>query len=345
MSHLERQRERGQVFMMVALLMAVFGGIAAIAIDVGSMTIDRRDLQNAADSIALAASLELPNQDAARDVADEWAEKNGIAIADMTVTFVAQNPPLVANPRVKVQITTNHQFWFAPLIGIREADVSADATAIRTSPGGGDGLMPWSVTEAKKNAAAPGQSLVLKYDSNNVTNGNFGAIRIDGNGANVYRDSIKYGTDNGLCADSVPDCPYPNHTNTEPGNMVGGTRTGTNYRIDNTSQSCNDWSEVVQVNADGTQGLKPECNPFGPGGNPNSLRVVIIPVINSLCNGSCNVTIKEFALFFLEGYGEGGCTGNSCEIRGRFINSNTNYGSQVGVFDEDTFAHFVRLVD
>ena len=30
---------------------------------------------------------------------------------------------------------------------------------------------------------------------------------------------------------------------------------------------------------------------------------------------------------------------------GRFINSNTNYGALTGVYDADTFAHFVRLVE
>lgn len=70
-----------------------------------------------------------------------------------------------------------------------------------------------------------------------------------------------------------------------------------------------------------------------------------MPVIDSLCNGACYVTVVEFALFFLEGYGAGGCTGNDCEIEGRFIQSNTNYGALMGVYDQDTFSHFVRLVN
>jgi len=337
--------QRGQVVIMVAMLLAVFGGMVALAIDVGAMTADRRDLQNAADAIALAASLELPDEAAAMDAAEEWAAKNDIDLARMTVTFVAQNPPTEPNPKVIVEVADTHNFVFAPLIGINSAEVGADAAAIRTSPGGSNALMPWTVKKAVKDAAVPGQSLVLKYDANNVQTGNFGAIRIDGNGANVYRDTIKWGSENGLCADSVADCPYPFQTNTETGNMTGPTRVGTDYRVDNTSGACDEWGEVVQVNPDGTQGLKAACNPFGNGGNPNSLQVVVIPIINDLCNGNCTVTIKEFALFFLEGYGDGGCTGNDCEIKGRFINSNTNYGSLMGVFDENTLSHFVRLVD
>src|SRR4029077_16678892 len=128
----------------------------------------------------------------------------------------------------------------------------------------------------------------------------------------------------------------------ETGNMIGATRTATDYRMNNTSSNCDTWAEAVVVNGT-TQFLRPECNPFVTGGNTASRRILVIPVINNLCNGSCNVTITEFALFFLEGYGNNGCTGNHCDIQGRFINSNTNYGSSVGVFNANTLSHFVKL--
>ena len=214
-----------------------------------------------------------------------------------------------------------------------------------TSPGGSNGLMPWSVLEEAKDLANPGDPVVLKYDSNNVLSGNFGALRIDGNGANVYRNTIKFGSENGLCADGVPDCDDPSIVQTEPGNMTGATRQATDYRINNTSLACDTWTEVVIQNADGTHSIRPECNPFTAGGNEDSLRIIIIPVIDSLCNGACYVTVVEFALFYLDGYGDGGCSGSDCEITGRFIKSNTNYGALMGVYDPDTFAHFVRLVN
>ena len=338
-------RQEGQAFLMVALLLAVFGGMAAMAVDFGSMATHRRDLQNAADAIALAASLELPDEAAAQAIAETWAAKNDIALSEMQVTFVAQNPPTEPNPKVIVQLTQGHEFIFARLIGVTNANVGAVAAAIKTSAGGSAHLMPWSLKESIKDASAPGQSLVLKYDASNPSNGNFGALRLDGNGANVYRDTIENGSTTGYCASGVSGCPYPTTVQTETGNMRGPTETGTDYRLDNTSASCDEWDDVVQVNADGTMGLKAACNPFGPGGNPNSLQVIVIPVIASLCNGSCTVTIVEFALFFLEGYGPGGCdAGNDCEVKGRFINSNANFGALTGVFDPNSFSHFVRLV-
>ncbi|OGO50885.1 MAG: hypothetical protein A2148_08015 [Chloroflexi bacterium RBG_16_68_14] len=339
------REQRGQVFAIVVVLIAVFGGMTAVAIDLGSFSADRRDLQNAADAIALAASQDLPNSATAQAAATQWAIHNDIDPADMTVTVIPQSLPSEPNPKVRVALERSHSFTFARLIGITSAAVGASATAIKTSPGGSEGLVPWSVLEAAKDAATPGLSVVLKYDAQNPQNGNFGAIRIDGNGSNVYRETIEYGSDSGLCAVIAPDCSDPDQVQTEPGNMTGPTRQGTDYRIGNTDPACDTWGEVVVVNANGLHGLRSECNPFVPGGNSNSLRVIIVPVIPGLCSGACYVTVTEFALFYLEGYGDGGCTGNDCEIRGRFIDSNTNYGAVMGTFDPDTYAHFVRLVE
>lgn len=341
-----RRQEDGQALMLVALLLAVICGMTALAVDLGSFTADRRDLQNAADAIALAASQELPDSSATRAAAATWAIKNGIDPSTMTVTVTQQtgsNP----NPRVRVELDRDHGFTFARLLGIDSATVEAAAAAVKTSPGGfpSGGLVPWSVTEAVKNSAAPGSSLVLKYDSGNVTNGNFGALALDGEGSSDYEDAIMFGSERPLCAAGVADCPHPSVVDTKPGNMTGPTEDGTDYRINNSDPACDTWDEAI-IAEDGKQGVKSSCNPFVDGGNRASLRLVVVPIIQELCNGRCEVTIKEFGLFFLEGYGSGGCSGNDCEVRGRFVASNTSLGATIGRFDSDaSTSHFVRLVE
>ena len=337
--------QQGQILIAGMMFMVVIAGGAAIAVDTGSYLSHRRSLQNAADAIALASSQGLPETGDALGLANEWAELNGIETEEMNITFTQQILPGEVNPKVTVELTVGHSLTFMSVLGMDSAEISVTAAAVLTSPGGSNGLMPWSVLEEAKDLADPGDPGVLKYDSNNVLSGNFGALRIDGNGANVYRNTIKFGSENGLCADGVPDCDDPSIVQTEPGNMTGATRQATDYRINNTSLACDTWTEVVIQNADGTHSIRPECNPFTAGGNEDSLRIIIIPVIDSLCNGACYVTVVEFALFYLDGYGDGGCSGSDCEITGRFINSNTNYGALMGVYDPDTFAHFVRLVN
>ena len=129
---------------------------------------------------------------------------------------------------------------------------------------------------------------------------------------------------------------------------MGATRTAINYRLDITDSSCNAFGEVFQddptTNEAGVYSIVPACNPFTPAGVASG-RVLIIPVINSLCNGSCDVTITNFALFYLERIGNGGCTGNNCEVVGRFVKVSQNIGLLAGTFNEEAAIQFVRLVN
>jgi Flp pilus assembly protein TadG len=88
--------EGAQVLLVTALLIPVLLGMAAIAVDVGSYADDKRNLQNAADAIALAASRDMctpdphdcSNTSAALATADAYAAKNNIDTSIMTVSFL-----------------------------------------------------------------------------------------------------------------------------------------------------------------------------------------------------------------------------------------------------------------
>jgi len=356
-----RRQERGQVFIMVVLLLAVLGGMTAVAVDLGSYSADRRDLQNAADAIALAASQELPDEGAAQDVAEGWATKNGIDTENMTLTFTQQSLPNEPNPKVKVDLEEEHDFVFARLVGVTSAEVGAKATAIRTSASGGSGMVPLSVPMETLNGAGLGDEVVLKYDANNITTGNTSPIRIDSGGtgncttSDAYCDGVRYGSDTVICAAGTEGtyCDGPTTVDTQTGNLVGGTRTALDDRLELTDSHCDEFTEVFEddPNSDeeGYYRITNDCNPFIPGGYA-SYRVLIVPVIDELCNGSCEVTIVDFALFFLEGYGgtgnsQQGCIGNDCEIIGRFVRANQNIGLLAGTFDPESANSFVRLVE
>ena len=53
--------------------------------------------------------------------------------------------------------------------------------------------------------------------------------------------------------------------------------------------------------------------------------------------------IQRFALVFLEGYEDGKCQGDSCEIKGRFVQADITTNALAGVYDEDALIHFTRL--
>ena len=364
-----RGRERGQILMISALLLPGLLGMTALAVDVGSFAMERRDLQNAADSIALAAAQELPDTTSATTKAAEWATKNDIDASEYTLTFTAYGAGQ-PYPKVRVQINRNHNFTFAPVLGVDSANNGAAAAGIKASFGGSAGIVPWSVTQYTIDNAPDGLPVVMKYDSNNVDTGNFGAIRIDGPGSATYNTSVRYGSSTVACAITAPNCvagacpgTYPNtcaenapecdgpECTPETGNMVGPTRTGTTFRMNNTSTSCDSFDEVFQdLDSDGQYDLVSDCNPWLDGAgkcltstSQCSRRVIIIPVIDEFGAGASDpLTIQRFALLFLEGY-QGTCTGNECEIVGRFVEADVTAKALAGSYDPGATVHFARL--
>ena len=347
-----RRNERGQIIVLAGLLMTVLMGFTALAIDVGSMASDKSDLQNAADAMALAAAQDFPIPGQVEVSAREWATKNGVDPNEIeSIHIEQQSLPSVPNPRVTVTLSRDHGFIFAKALGISSTDIEASASAIKTSFGGDGGLMPWTVLKALKDAAIPGQTLTLKYDSNDASSGNFGAIRIDGSGSSVYLETLEHGANSAICSEpaiaagcqeNAPEC-YDAQCDPATGNLVGATRTGVDYRMNNTDSACDTFEEAFASNGDGTWRLNALCNPFLGGSKP-SLQVIIIPVVDNLGNGQSPLTITDFALFYLEGYANGKCSGNRCEIQGRFVRADISTGGLVGVYDPSSLLQFVKLV-
>ncbi len=331
------REEFGQGLVLGTLAMVVILGFAAMAIDVGLFLHERRELQNAADAAALAGAQELPYSPAdARQKAEEWAESNGID--DDELEAIEVTSAYVSNDSITVQVKRDVPFVFARVLGFTSDTMRADATARVGSPAEMGGLVPFGVLEEAISLTEP---TVLKYDAKNVFHGNFGALGIDGPGANTYRGTIEHGSQTSLCSQGQDGCTNPT-TETEPGNMTGPTRQGVDWRIDNTSSECDEFDEVF-YEAGGTYRFKGRCHPFPSTGASDSCRVVIVPVIGELCKGHCDVTIVKFAMFFIEELGS--CTGNSCEVTGKFVDAQADVGGLMGKLDPDGLIRFVRLVE
>ena len=100
------RRERGQVLLISVLVLPILLGFTALAIDLGAYSADRRTMQNAADSMALAAAQSLPDASAATANASAWAQKNGIAAGQYTLTIAGGS----TDPTARVVITKSHSF-------------------------------------------------------------------------------------------------------------------------------------------------------------------------------------------------------------------------------------------
>ena len=78
--------ESGQSIVMIAMSLVVLCGMAAIAVDIGRVSVERGQLQNAADAAALAGAAALPTATTAKSQAVLYAGINGVSAADTTAT-------------------------------------------------------------------------------------------------------------------------------------------------------------------------------------------------------------------------------------------------------------------
>jgi Flp pilus assembly protein TadG len=121
-------RERGQALVLATLFMTVLLGFAALVIDVGRMSSERRHLQNSADAAALAGAFQLPDDSImARSDALTWAQKNNLTSDEVSERFVYSIDEPNDTIRVTVQRTVN--YTFGRVLNLTNQTLTATATA------------------------------------------------------------------------------------------------------------------------------------------------------------------------------------------------------------------------
>lgn len=214
-------KERGATAIIVALIMVVLTGFAALVVDAGVLFEQRRQLQNAVDAAALAGAQQIPiDVTQAKEQAYVYAEKNGVARPEL----VHANMVSVFNggDGIRVRARREVPLFFAPVLGMNSQFAEAEATAILTKieP---EGIWPWGVTQ---DSIGPGIQ-ALKLGARNSMIGNFMALDFpSSSGADSYREYIMYKYQN------PPPNPVPPYTwlvDTETGNVAGPTVQGVSW--------------------------------------------------------------------------------------------------------------------
>jgi Flp pilus assembly protein TadG len=161
--------ERGASAVMVAVLMIPILGFMAIALDVGALYAERAQLQNGADSAALAIAQDCANgacgTSAAR--AAELANDNANDAAANVLT-----PVFPTGHSVKVTSSTREagsgagaiSHPFARFIGTDSTTVSATATAEWGSPGAGATTLPIAISYCEFRPSLDGTLQLIRYD-------------------------------------------------------------------------------------------------------------------------------------------------------------------------------------
>lgn len=162
MSRVRWRDEHGMVAVLAAILATVLFGFLALVIDAGLIYGERRSLQRTADAAALAGGQMIPTGDASlmESVAIDYIDQNpSIGHDDYDSGSDTVNAlPLTSGgcfydgqtyDCMDVEIVTpGLDLFFAPMLGVDEAEVSARSRAVLGSGApGGDKLVPWVVLD------------------------------------------------------------------------------------------------------------------------------------------------------------------------------------------------------
>lgn len=132
------RQERGQVVVLLAVVLVVLIGSAALVIDVGRAYLAKRHLQASADAAATAGALELPDAAAATSFAQSYSGKDGALndndklppVATTVTTKCLSSEPCNPVNALVVEQTTVVPTIFAKVLGIDTFTINARATAV-----------------------------------------------------------------------------------------------------------------------------------------------------------------------------------------------------------------------
>lgn len=302
------RRQRGAVLVLVAILLVVLLGMAALAVDISRLYVARHFLINSCDASALAGGMELPDQAMATAKAAECANANTMFIYQ--ISFPQEGMTAQGPTRIRVDGQLNVLYCFAGILGYSSRTVGAYAVVERKTHIGwvSGNVVPWGIPffDADGNPYTYNNGVLYTLKVGSQTDlsdgtvgkvgGNFYPLALErslgdgSSGASVYRDGIKWGFD-GLV--QVGDT-----VSTEPGNMVGPTRQAVISDPDSlfARAETEPWADDTWYDFDY--------------GNP---RIVIVPIVSPMSSGRSDVQILGFASFWVESI-------QGQAVRGYFIN-------------------------
>jgi Flp pilus assembly protein TadG len=283
-------QESGQSLLVIIFAITAMIGVAATVTDLGTAYVKTAQTQTAVDAAVLAAGMQLPVKtgdtaavNKASATAKEYLTKNGVTdTTNATVTLGDLNDG--AYYSIYVSQPASSPTAFAKIFGITSITFARDAKAKVVPCTALSDLVPLSIQETILNqiiADGKSQHAVLKYGmkDDNVNNGAFGAIDLDGvkgGGANDYTNWLANGYQAKLTVGTVLPI--------EAGNMTGPTYSGIVERYNACTHYPSEGGCKITKYVD-------DCP-----------RVMKIAVIEYTDGSHKYVRIKGFAAFVLEDY-------------------------------------------
>jgi Flp pilus assembly protein TadG len=162
------RRDSGQVLVIFALALVAIVAMTGLVLDGGSTFVQRRDMQNIADSAAMSAGYSYANggdSTAVTAAARSTAASNGyVHGANGVSVTVSLDAPGGAGRHLTVTISKPHQNNFAGIVGMSTWQVTTTAMTLAGRPNAVLGAMPiiFNIKAFGDNGAGPGHEVV--YD-------------------------------------------------------------------------------------------------------------------------------------------------------------------------------------
>jgi len=205
--------------------------VAAVVLNVGWWLRDKRDAQNDVDAAVLAGAQELSDESAASAMAEAWGAKNGATAGELVCCEFEDLSGDGAADLIRARVEREPGLLGGNLLDIGTVTVTASAAAGKQRAVASC-VMPWAILGDPTAPPPDGfwglgpGDLYIFHQSEFMTPGNFGSLRLYGQGTQDYKDAIlnACGTSGGGCAQGEPIEPGEFlECETEPGS--GGINT------------------------------------------------------------------------------------------------------------------------
>lgn len=178
----QEREERGAVAVIVAILLVVLLGFAAIAVDVGMLYAEKAQLRNGADASALGiaqacastppttdCASSLSNDSLAKELVDANALDGQSNPHSVDLNLDAQTVSVTAGALESGATTNSVSLFFANALGVAEAEVSATAHAAWGSPVKGPAPFPVVFSECELLDGSSMQLVQFRKAGNNTS--------------------------------------------------------------------------------------------------------------------------------------------------------------------------------
>ena len=289
---------KGTSIILFVFSLTVLLASAALAIDIGAVTLEKARLSSSVDSAALAGAQELiADSGNVNSVVQNYISKNSEPLKQLDIAVDS------SNRTIEVRGVRNVENYFAKVFGKDNQDIASAAKAKVENISALDGAKPLAIIQQ---TFEYGRLYTLKEGAGDGTSGNYAAIAFGGTGGSRYRDNLLYGYDGTV---KVGDM-----IQTETGNISGTTETCIRQLVNGCSHT-------------------PLCTYEYY--NKDCSRIIFIPIVDTLdVNGRKYVKVLGFGTFFLEGVDS---HGGQADVTGRFITYCMNGETSSGINDYGTY--------